>query len=325
MLQSVEPVGLCWISFCVFLWFFLTSLNTLYVIRLVILYFCVLFGSYLVVGTSAIDCLERLAPKMTYCVICVSCQVDIKLYLLFTIDSTGLHGWLQSLDSAHQSSVSNCLGGSWQWRTHTPLNDSYFVTTWNNFFAFLCFQYLFDFLCSLDFTGLLSESQSGLVIQVTHVVVLYVLCACVLQILPCVRINDDDDDDDEYCLQMGKKWKINRFCYKIENALVLRGKARHGQIESRHKIACQCHMMMHITSLLCWDWCCCCCGMAEHVMELLCVICIVFSYYVNYLHSRDAVLLSWCIYMYFVYTRQARLYVCVIMSLYRWNKSVPSL
>jgi len=39
---------------------------------------------------------------------------------------------------------------------------------------------LFDFLCSLDFTGLLSESQSGLVVQVTHVV-LCVLCVCVLQ------------------------------------------------------------------------------------------------------------------------------------------------
>ena len=53
---------------------------------------------------------------------------------------------------------------------------------------------LFDFLCSLDFTRLLSESQSGLVIQVTHAVVLYVfMCLCVA-ILPCVRINDDDDD-----------------------------------------------------------------------------------------------------------------------------------
>ena len=40
---------------------------------------------------------------------------------------------------------------------------------------------LYDLLYSLDFTGLLSESQSGFVIQVTHVVVLYVFMCCVLQ------------------------------------------------------------------------------------------------------------------------------------------------
>ena len=38
-------------------------------------------------------------------------------------------------------------------------------------------------------------SQSGFVIQVTHVVGLYVLCTRVLKFYH-VRINDDDDDDD---------------------------------------------------------------------------------------------------------------------------------
>jgi len=61
---------------------------------------------------------------------------------------------------------------------------------------------LYDLLYSLDFTGLLSESQSGFVIQVTHVVVLYFfMCLCVA-ILLCVRINDDDDDvfEEHYCI-----------------------------------------------------------------------------------------------------------------------------
>ena len=37
----------------------------MFVIGLVILCFCVLFGSCLVVSTSAIDCLERLVPEVT--------------------------------------------------------------------------------------------------------------------------------------------------------------------------------------------------------------------------------------------------------------------
>jgi len=57
--------------------------------------------------------------------------------------------------------------------------------------------YIINSLRHLQRTGLLSESQSGLIIQVTHVVVLYVfMCLCVA-ILLCVRINDDDDDDDD--------------------------------------------------------------------------------------------------------------------------------
>jgi len=54
-------------TFCVFL----SSVNLL-----VVLYFYVLFGSCLVVSTSAIDCLERLVLEMT----CV--EWDVKLYTL---------------------------------------------------------------------------------------------------------------------------------------------------------------------------------------------------------------------------------------------------
>ena len=55
---------------------------------------------------------------------------------------------------------------------------------------------LFDFLCSLDFTGLLSESWSGLVIQVALCCSIIRFMYSCIAILPCVRINDDDDDDD---------------------------------------------------------------------------------------------------------------------------------
>ena len=95
-----------------------------------------------------------------------------------------------------------CISTTAKWllrKTHTQ-NDLLCVE-WNiKLYTLTHILIWFDFLCSLDFTGLLSESQSGLVIQVTHVAVLYVFMCLYVVILPCVRINDDDDDMLEYLL-----------------------------------------------------------------------------------------------------------------------------
>jgi len=55
------------VSFCVCVCVFVFFLNYGQFVshRLVILCFCVLFGCFLVVSTSAIDCLERLVSEMT--------------------------------------------------------------------------------------------------------------------------------------------------------------------------------------------------------------------------------------------------------------------
>jgi len=64
---ELGPVGLGLVSFCACFCVYLT-IASLFVIGLVILCFCVLYGCCLVVSTSAMDCLERLVPKMTCCV-----------------------------------------------------------------------------------------------------------------------------------------------------------------------------------------------------------------------------------------------------------------